>query len=252
MNGTTVLHNNISGSTIYIKNERTDSLQTECNWFDAPALPDASMIEGGVIVPTYLMDSINTVDVGFVPTLACRDPLAVEFVEFSAQNIDCNVQLIWSTAFEDEHVVYYIERSRNGQEFVAIAEVAANGTSSVETRYTFVDDQVEDGLSFYRIQQKDLYGTITYSEVQKVNLNCQLSNEISLFPNPTHQFIYLKGLKAGQVVKVLDILGKELLSEEITQVENRMDVSRLKGGMYFVIVLEEGAQVFQTKMLKKD
>ena len=141
-------------------------------------------------------------------------PLPVHLVAFTAQSAGpAAVQLAWTTASEQNSAAFEVERSVDGERFVAIGTVAAAGTSSAPRRYELLDGQLPGGASqlYYRLRQADLDGTASYSPVRTVAVGGPAT--LALFPNPTHGgAATLTGAAPGTTVRVYDALGREVLA----------------------------------------
>ena len=59
------------------------------------------------------------------------------------------------------------------------------------------------------------------------------NNEIQVYPNPTSAMLYFSGVEAGTEVKVMDLSGKMLLKEILSN-ELRMDLNGLSVGVYLL------------------
>ena len=75
-------------------------------------------------------------------------------------------------------------------------------------------------------------------------------NEISMefFPNPAIDFITVRTEDLGSVLRIIDISGKVMKIEEITQPSQQVNVSDMQSGMYF-ISLENGQSLITKKMI---
>ncbi len=63
-------------------------------------------------------------------------------------------------------------------------------------------------------------------------------SSISLYPNPTSDFITISGLTNEVEVEIYDPLGKKILFKKIGNTHNKIDVSQLKPGMYLFKINE--------------
>lgn len=72
--------------------------------------------------------------------------------------------------------------------------------------------------------------------------------EISLFPNPAKEFIWIKSLKSIDEVSVSDINGKAVITS--MQPSDKIDISHLKSGIYFIRVISNGI-VSSRKIVKQ-
>ena len=74
--------------------------------------------------------------------------------------------------------------------------------------------------------------------------NMTANNAISVYPNPAVESLYIDGVTENSEYVIYDISGKAI--DEGTLLINKVDVSSLKTGMYF-IETESG----KTKFIKK-
>ena len=76
-------------------------------------------------------------------------------------------------------------------------------------------------------------------------------NSFSIYPNPFEDEISIefKGTKSGNL-RVLDIQGKEILFINLTQQSQKVDLSSISSGLYF-LVLDSNGEVFTSKVIKK-
>ncbi len=74
---------------------------------------------------------------------------------------------------------------------------------------------------------------LTYSTGISTSLpNRELNGEIQIYPNPVKTTLYLKTPeKAGKVI-IFDLAGVKLIESQISNNENKIDVSRLRKGIY--------------------
>ncbi|MEA3462215.1 MAG: C10 family peptidase [Bacteroidota bacterium] len=59
------------------------------------------------------------------------------------------------------------------------------------------------------------------------------SRDVSIYPNPADQYIYLKGLEGYQSIEMWELSGKMLM--KISTGQNQLDVSGLKNGIYLLV-----------------
>lgn len=90
--------------------------------------------------------------------------LPVELLSFTATPESDEVLVHWATASELNNAGFHVERSSYGVRFDAIAEVEGIGTAHTVTHYEAIDSAPLPGLSYYRLRQTDLDGTVTWSE----------------------------------------------------------------------------------------
>jgi len=100
---------------------------------------------------------------------AAAAPLPVRFISIKAAKNAFGVSISWTVAEQVNVKNYEVERSVDGIQFDAVGRVAANTNSSIESQYSFSDNNLSPVTSFYRIKTVDNDGSVKYSSVVKVN-----------------------------------------------------------------------------------
>ncbi len=105
----------------------------------------------------------------------------------------------------------------------------------------FVDDKDEKNNK-ERYDLRDTFFIVKYSLEKLVSVqdNNEIHNSISIYPNPAGDFInisidYEAGLYTREV-QILDLLGLVVSKSELTDGNNRIDISDLPRGSYFIKV----------------
>lgn len=83
------------------------------------------------------------------------------------------------------------------------------------------------------------------SSVNPVGASLHSNEDVSfsIFPNPSHEILYLKGNFSKEAeAKITDYLGRELLHNNLSSFENKIDISALNRGAYIVVISDKGVQ----------
>ncbi|MGB4973936.1 MAG: T9SS type A sorting domain-containing protein, partial [Cyclobacteriaceae bacterium] len=110
------------------------------------------------------------------------NPLPIELIEFVAIPLRNNVELSWVTLSELNNDYFTVERSTTGVEFEEIGTVKGAGTTYERNNYQYTDQRPYAGVSYYRLKQTDYDGTISFSEIARIDLNAPA--QIVVYPNP--------------------------------------------------------------------
>lgn len=103
----------------------------------------------------------------------------------------------------------------------------------------------------YKIEAQDPYGLTSISNIDSVYIHedtsgssvpvgrVQLSGipTVDIYPNPSHDVIFFEdqsGSMIGKSVTLYDILGNEVIQNKVMSKKDRIDVSGLKNGTYFI------------------
>jgi hypothetical protein len=100
-------------------------------------------------------------------------------IEMQNKNI---LKLSWSVDQQKNNKEYIIERSSDMQNWKVIGQVK-NLSAENTAGYSFSDKNLDEGMNYYRIQQKDIYGNISYSVLK-------------VFDNSTSEWAYFAKNKA--------------------------------------------------------
>lgn len=146
------------------------------------------------------------------------------------------VKIDWITTSEVNADYYAVQRSIDGKSFSEIGLVSTIGNESTENSYAFVDANAPVGTSFYRIEQVDRNGSAAFTEVKQVQKSGQAGLDITASPNPTTDYLQLRGDMTGGTAELYDLSGKLTLKTEIASDHGTLDVTTLPSGMYVLKV----------------
>ncbi len=156
------------------------------------------------------------------------NPLPVELATFSAQQLQHNVLLQWTTASELNNDYFTLEKSRNGLDFENMTTIKGAGTSVKQQQYQFIDKVPFKYKTYYRLKQTDFDGQYSYSKI--IVVYQQIENQLEVYPNPATSTKLLEVNKMGRFV-VFNNLGVIVLRATDT---DQIDISKLATGVYVV------------------
>tara|TARA_B100000809_G_C15139852_1_gene532593 strand:- start:5504 stop:7291 length:1788 start_codon:yes stop_codon:yes gene_type:complete len=96
-------------------------------------------------------------------------PLPVDLIDFSVQIVEANVEVLWSTATEINNNFFTIEKSTDAINFEFVGEVTGAGNSNSLQEYTYIDDNLLEGVSYYRLKQTDFDDEFKYFSPKTIN-----------------------------------------------------------------------------------
>ena len=73
---------------------------------------------------------------------------------------------------------------------------------------------------------------------------------LSIFPNPTSGIVYLQGLSGNGTLQVIDIQGRTILQQKISDTENKVDLSAFPAGIY--LLKTQTSQGISTRKVVKE
>jgi hypothetical protein len=175
-------------------------------------------------------------------------PLPVSFIGFGVKKSGSGIELIWNVAGESGVQAYVVERSTDGRSFIKLGEVAATNS----TAYSFVDNQPQNGMAYYRIKELDMDGKFRYSTIVRLNLERNIS--LKVYPSPARGLVTIehpvtnKGslritTTDGRVVKQIDV--KPELNQTV------INISNLKAGLYIIRFINGTGPTENVKLIKE-
>jgi hypothetical protein len=179
--------------------------------------------------------------------------LPVTLISFEASfRKNEGVLLIWETVSEFNNDHFTIERSTNGKTFEELTQVKGKGNSERSVKYQFTDFFPHPGSSYYRLKQTDHDGSFSYSRIRSVVIT-DLPNYLSVYPNPTTDYLNIDahGMKSENLsFRIVDVSGKLLESQVLTEKKSSIDIRFLQAGMYVIAVFHNNNTVRTFKVIK--
>jgi hypothetical protein len=189
-------------------------------------------------------------------------PLPITISTFSAnKHSERASKLDWKTSSEINSDNFGIERSRDGDTWETISQVAAAGNSREEKYYEYIDDKLpfsrsKDQIFYYRLRLTDQDGSFKYSDIKGVNFNRQTADGvIAVYPNPATQMVHIDvvGMDESQgetKLRIFDMYGRVMLDKAILGSGlEPVDVLQYPSGVYNISVTQ-GDKLHQKQFIK--
>ena len=187
--------------------------------------------------------------------------LPVKMMSFTAVlSNDNKAELKWVTATEEEASHFVVEKSFDGKDYSEAGIVFANGNTTDEMRYSFIDDvnKYQAKIIYYRLRTVDIDGRTEFSATRIIRINKETEKNISIatYPNPVSNEIRITIPADWQNKKMtcelLNLNGQIAIKLETvssSQTET-LNVSNLAPGFYIVRATCNGL-VAQQKIVKQ-
>lgn len=218
------------------------------NWKDYTKMP---LIRFDYIggLPTYdsateTPDLLLEIDyIGFSPSTT----LPVSLINFTATKQNNGIQLNWVTASEKDNSHFDILRSGDGTVFEKISSVAGHGNSSEIRNYSFTDPNPLPGTNYYQLNQIDIDGKSSKSEIRAVNSGIR-NADFAVFADNGNIKVAAFLASTGKASLVLtDVSGRKAFEESysLSKGQNLLNIStaNLKTGIYVATLSSAGEAV---------
>jgi len=185
----------------------------------------------------WYLTGTQIAQMGFVLITDNAGGIPAELVSFTAEFVESQVNLNWTTASELNNLGFEIERKSEADEWRIIGFAEGRGTSTEITNYSFTDDLFEISAAklFYRLKQIDYDATYVYSDEVEIEIIRPVVFSLSQnYPNPFNPNTKIKFSipfvetrdRVSVQLKVYDVLGNEivtLVNEELSAGEYEVE-----------------------------
>lgn len=145
--------------------------------------------------------------------------LPITLTSFNGYHADGNNYLYWTTESEVNSELFFIERSFDGLSFETIGSLPAAGNSNNALDYNFIDTKPAPSINYYRLKEKDLDGTISYSGIIAIRSEELNVNSIALnSSNPTSGELnvsVISAMEGNGNFEIIDISGRIIYNKNI-------------------------------------
>jgi len=174
-------------------------------------------------------------------------PLATDIQDFTASPNGSTILLQWITTNQQPNTQYEIQTSTDGKNFYVAGETdgdaSPTGTSS-KYQYQYNPDPANVGKLYFRIQERDAYGKISYSAILVIDPNGSDKDDFisyRTYPNPAMNSIFFQfnSNQTGHfLVELISTSGQVVQQKAITLTgasQIRLDLNPQPAkGLYFL------------------
>ncbi|MBI3233372.1 MAG: T9SS type A sorting domain-containing protein [Bacteroidetes bacterium] len=183
--------------------------------------------------------------------------LPLQWLDISAKWNYNKPQVTWSVANEYDVKEYEVYKSEDGVNFKFVTRLSSNGNSVSKVIYTAVDQEgftSDASINYYKVKQIDYTGVSTESKICTLSKNKELFNTYKFImkPNPTSSEVTIQldgSIEPNSLLKIVDVSGKTLIEAKYTEMNQTIDVSHLKAGVYVVKIYINGQTIAAEKLL---
>lgn len=183
-------------------------------------------------------------------------PPPIIFGRFQAfLNNNQDIELAWTTTFEQDSKSIFVEKSDNNKDFFQKDEQFAVGTSIGIVSYRFIDRNPVFGQNYYRLRYTDLANksytgpTVSFNFSPLSTTNIPM-DKFKIYPNPATEYILIETFLENPTIQLIDAKGVGVAFELVKTGDSSYKMI-LKGdltmGVYQVVVSNQIAK--QTKKI---
>lgn len=186
--------------------------------------------------PYTIEDGINPYQ--WILQFERQAPLPVTISEFNAHSNGDFISLTWATQSESNNKGFDVQKSTDGVVFESIGFVPSKGKPA---SYHFNVNNQFNGLLYFRLQQTDLDGHTSLSNIASVRMSG--TGGLVVAPNPVKNILKLQfnHVLNTATIQIFDNSGR--LKKEVkanNQSQKQIDVSNLSKGFYTGRIISNG------------
>lgn len=123
----------------------------------------------------------------------------------------------------------------------------------------FWSNQKEHPFEFYITQEEEYKALVItgnendkayFQSVPYMSVNNREKSNLTIYPNPANDFLYIENLTEPIQVEIYDLSGKVLLSQEANEARKQVNLSQLSNGIYLYELSQNGQGIKTGKMIK--
>ncbi len=178
-------------------------------------------------------------------------PVPLTLTYFTAVYFNNKVQVSFNTENEVNMSDFEIERSVDGIRFSSVGFVAAKNMSG-QNNYLFIDNDILQGLVYYRLKMKNKDGNFIYSNINSVQI--PRAGQLKIVPNVVVDNVNVFHTKAnaGAKIEIYSADGRAVMQSTVTKgvIQTAINATTLPAGIYHLVFVNEGVVEF-VKFMKQ-
>lgn len=177
---------------------------------------------------------------GDVCLLDVSSLLPVTLTAFTVDQEDAGrAYLRWSTATELNNEGFFVEHSRDGEDWKSLGFVNGVGTTNEPQNYDYLAQDLPAGDHYFRLRQVDHDGSFNFSEVNMLYME-GAEGPLRIFPNPVRRGQQLN-IKGGfEQIELYSHTGQRILSLQEDGDVNASQFTDLPAGLYHLRIQRHG------------
>lgn len=161
-------------------------------------------------------------------------PLSVSLLDFNGKKFNDQHLLQWTTSSEQNNHFFNVQHSQDAKQFTTIGKVYSkglNGNSSYTINYEFKNENPKLGSNYYRLEQVDIDGKNSHSEI--IVLQQSSIHEISIYPNPVKDQLFINTDQKNLHYQIENSAG-QLMDSGLLPESKTLSLQHYLQGIYFI------------------
>jgi SdrD B-like domain len=199
--------------------------------YELPPAPARMAAQFGVNATASYLDN----DFG----IKLASTLPVDLLNFTARQMDEQINLTWKTANEVDFSHFEVQRSANAKEFGTIGTVRGNKSAF----YNQIDANPKEGVNYYRLKMVDADGTSKLSNTISVSFDKDGSFVSIENPANNGEFKVMTNLKNPRFT-LMNSLGQRIEMQMVETSNNNYTIKASSAaGLYYLNIVSNGKLV---------
>jgi glucose/arabinose dehydrogenase len=193
----------------------------------------------------YFLVRRGAINTSSLEKIAFTGALAVKLTNFVAKLLNNNeVEVSWQTTMETNAEKFDIQKSIDSKIWETIGSEKAVGESIEILNYRFIDKDIANGISYYRLKMIATDGAVEYSLIKAIQKN--VLNQIGgIYPNPAADILNINDIDFEENnFSIYTVNGQEMTQFTIKNDNQKtINLGKLPKGKYF-IKTKSGSKAF--------
>lgn len=188
----------------------------------------------------------------------CPGSIAITLMNYTVEWTATGNNISWQTASEIDNDFFILEYAQNGYDFVPIAQLEGQGTTSQTTTYQYLHQPPPSGTHYYQLKAVDWAGVEEHLGIVSIQQENNSLNNLQIYPNPTTNTTTIELVSSiAQTVPLLvyddngQIVAKRMANITVGKNEIPLDLTNYADGIYMIII-DNGGSLTTTKIVKMD
>lgn len=140
--------------------------------------------------------------------------LEISLLLFDVQKKDSKAEVIWITGSEIDNDYFLVQRSSDGSNFRTIGQVDGAGKSFSAKKYSFIDENPLQGVSYYRLVDFDFSGNSAVHKIVDFDLS---SSKVSFSAFTFGENLILSGVRKYSLysIEICDMHGHCIFKRKV-------------------------------------